>query len=78
MSYSAAGEPPYARRDFTALAAASMPSARRATLMAIERASAQPPPGGDRLRIAAAMRPDAKLRGANEIRFAAPPVSATN
>jgi hypothetical protein len=74
-----AGQSPYTRRDFTALAAASMPSDRRATLTAIERASARTPPGGDRFRIAAAaMRPGAKLRGANEIRFAAPLVSATN
>ena len=77
--FDGAGHSPFKRGDFTALASAAMPGDRRATLMAIERASARTPSGADRLRIAAAAtRPNGKSRGANEIRSAAPLVSATN
>jgi hypothetical protein len=77
--FDGAGHSPYRRGDFTALAAAAMPGDRRATLTAIERASARAPSGADRIRIAAAAtRPNGMSHGANEIRFAAPPVSATN
>ena len=71
-----AGHSPYARDDFTALAAAPMPSDRRATLMALESAGALPPRAD--LWIAAAARSDAEAGGANEIRFAEPPASAAN
>ncbi len=71
-----AGRSPYARDDFTPLAAASMPSDRRATLTALENAGA-PPARADRW-IAAAARSNAEPGGANEIRFAEPPTSATN
>jgi hypothetical protein len=74
-----AGHAPYSHRDFTTLAAASIPGDRRATLMAIERVSARTPSDADRFRVAvAATRPNAKARGAGELRFAAPPLSATN
>jgi len=70
---------PYAREDFTALAAASMAYDRRATLTTLERASVQRPRVDDRPWVAAAApRSDADSRGANEIRFVEPPVSATN
>ncbi len=74
-----AGHTPYAREDFTALATAPMPRDRRATLMAIERVSAllsrsDVRPWG----AASTPRRDAELRGANEIRFAERPLSATN
>lgn len=73
------GHSPYARDDFATLAAASMPGDRRAALTAIERASALPSRDAERPRIAAAApRLDAKARGANEIRFLEPPISATN
>ncbi len=73
------GRSPFKRGDFTALASAVMPGDRRVALMAIERASARTSSGADRLRIAAAAtRPNGKSRGANEIRSAAPLVSATN
>jgi hypothetical protein len=77
--FDGAGHSPYTRGDFTALAAAVTPGDRRATLMAIERASARASSGGDRSRIAAAAaRLSGKSRDANEIRPAAPPFSATN
>lgn len=77
--FSGTGRSPYSRRDFTTLAAATMPDGRRAALTAMERVSALPPRGADRLRIAAAAkRPDAGLRGADETRFAAPLASADN
>jgi hypothetical protein len=55
-----------------------MPGDRRATLLAIERASARASSGVDRLRIAAAAtRPESKPRRAGERRLT-PPISATN
>jgi hypothetical protein len=71
-----AGRSPYARDDFMPLAAASMPSDRRATLMALENAGA-PATRADRW-IAAAARSNVEPGDANEIRFAEPPTSATN
>jgi hypothetical protein len=73
------GQGPYARRDFTSLAAASMSGARRAELAAIERASVVARADSDGLRVAAASaRPKDKAHGVNELRFATPQVSATN
>ena len=71
-----AGHSPYVRDDFTALAAASMSSDRRATLMAIDSPGALPARADRGIREAA--RSNAEARGANEIRFAEPPISATN
>ena len=73
------GHSPDARENFTALAAASISDDRRAALMAIERAGVLASRGADRPRVAAATpRPDARARGANEIHFLEPPISATN
>ena len=79
LVFAGAGRSPDRRGDFVALAAAAMPGDRRAALTAIERASARASSGADWFRIAAAAtRSNGKSRGANEIRSAAPLVSATN
>lgn len=74
-----AGASPYRPEDFATLAAAPMPGDRRAGLTAIERVSVLPARDGDRSRIAeVAPKLSTDPLGANTIRFAEPPISATN